>query len=88
VPEYGGEEVDTEAFLPNERIDVDTALAAYTIGSAWVNHAEDETGSIEVGKAADLAIIDRDLYSVPPTDLYKCKVDMTLVDGKVVFDRD
>jgi predicted amidohydrolase YtcJ len=45
-----------EPFLPSERIDLATALAAFTIGSAYVNHAELETGSIEVGKQADLAL--------------------------------
>ena len=50
------------AFLPDERIGLMDALAAFTMGSAYVNHQDHDTGSIEVGKAADLAVFDRDLF--------------------------
>ena len=49
-------------FLPDERIELIDALAGFTRGSAWVNHLDDEIGSIEVGKLADLAVLDRDLF--------------------------
>jgi predicted amidohydrolase YtcJ len=51
-----------EVFLPDERIALVDALAAYTAGSAYVNHLDAETGTLEVGKFADLAVLDRDLF--------------------------
>jgi len=50
-----------EPFLPDEALDVMDAFAAFTSGSAWVNHLDTETGTIEVGKAADLVVLDRDV---------------------------
>ncbi|HTG40787.1 MAG TPA: amidohydrolase, partial [Methylomirabilota bacterium] len=52
-----------EPFLPDERLTLDEAMAAFTLGSAYVNHLDDVTGSIEVGKLADLVVIDRDLFA-------------------------
>lgn len=53
-----------EPFLPEQRIALDTALAAYPAGSAWVNHLDD-TGSIVVGNLADLVVLDRDPCAGP-----------------------
>ena len=63
------EEGRRELFLPEERIDLPTALAAFTMGTAYVNHLDQVTGSIEVGKFADLAVIDRNLFAPPVGDL-------------------
>ena len=54
-------------FLPEQAIDLATSLTAYTAGSAWVNHLDGDTGTIEVGKYADLAVLDRDPFAGPPT---------------------
>ena len=54
---------DGPPFLPEERLDLAEALEAFTIGSAYVNHLDDETGSLEVGKLADLVVLDRDLFA-------------------------
>ena len=83
---YGGADGD-EPFLPSERIDLATALAAATIGSAYVNHAELETGSIEVGKRADLVVLDRNLFGQPAGEIALAQVDVTIVDGEVVHTR-
>ena len=61
----GYEEGDYDAFLPEQAIDLATSLTAYTAGSAWVNHLDDVTGTIEVGKYADLAVLDRDPFAGP-----------------------
>ena len=53
-----------EVFIPEERIDLATAIAAFTMGSAYVNHLDRLTGSIEVGKYADLAVIDQNLFDI------------------------
>jgi hypothetical protein len=71
-------------FLPAERIDLPEAIAAFTINAAYVNHLEKETGSIEVGKLADLAILDRNLFDIPASEISNAKVLVTLFEGKPV----
>ena len=73
-----------EVFLPQERIDLPTAVAAFTMGSAYVNHLDHLSGSIEVGKAADLAVADRDLFAGPAEELLEASVELTLVAGERV----
>jgi predicted amidohydrolase YtcJ len=75
-----------DPFLPKERIDLATALRAFTIGSAYVNHLDDVSGSIEVGKAADLIVLDRDPFETAPAGIAGTKVLLTLVDGRPVHD--
>ena len=82
--EYGGG--TGEPFLPHERIDLATALAGFTINSAYVNHLDDLTGSIEVGKRADLAVLDRDVFANPVEEIADASVVLTFVDGERVFD--
>jgi predicted amidohydrolase YtcJ len=77
-----------DVFLPEERIDLPTALAGFTIGSAYVNHLDEVTGSIEVGKFADLAILDRNIFAAPTNRIADAKVDATYVQGERVFARD
>ena len=73
-----------EPFLPAERVDLETAVAAFTMGSAYVNHLEGETGSITAGKRADLAVLDRDLFASPADEIGTIRVDMTFADGVMV----
>ena len=70
--------------MPEERLDLPTALAAFTMGSAYVNHLDGETGSIEVGKYADLAVIDRNLFAAPVDEIAAASVDATYVEGERV----
>ena len=74
-----------EPFLPDEAIRLDTALAAYTIGSAFALGLESETGSIEVGKLGDLVVLSHDLFALPPAKIASAKVLLTLVEGQPVF---
>jgi predicted amidohydrolase YtcJ len=73
------------AFLPDERVDLAAALTAFTAGSAFVNHLDGETGTIEAGKLADLAVLDRDLFELDPMEIASARVVMTLVEGEAVF---
>ncbi|NEA33206.1 amidohydrolase [Streptomyces sp. SID13031] len=73
-----------EAFLPEQALDLATALAAYTSGSAWVNHA-DETGRIAAGMLADLAVLDRDPFVEPVGEIGAARVVATYVEGVRVF---
>jgi predicted amidohydrolase YtcJ len=58
------------------------------MGSAYVNHLDDVTGSIEAGKLADLIVVDRDLFARPTDELAVASVDATFVEGERVFQRD
>jgi predicted amidohydrolase YtcJ len=80
-----GERATKEAFLPDERIDLSTAIHAFTMGSAYVNHLDDVTGSIEVGKEADLVVVDRNLFDLSLDELADARVQMTMVAGAPVF---
>ena len=72
-------------FEPAEALTVDEALQAYTMGSAFVNHQDDRTGSIEVGKLADLTIADRDVFDHGAGPIGDARAVMTIVGGEVVW---
>ena len=65
-----------------------TALAAYTSGSAWVNHRDHDTGSIRAGYRADLVVIDPDPFTLAASDLHQARVASTWIDGVCVHARD
>jgi len=70
-----------------ESVDLSTAVRAATIGSAYANFLEDRRGSIEVGKDADLIVLDRDLFAGnDPRDILAASVRATVVDGRVVHE--
>lgn len=72
-----------EPFLAHECLDLPAALEAFTIGSAYVNHRDVDSGSIETGKAADLVVLDRNLFD-GDAPAGEAKVLATLVDGAPV----
>ncbi len=65
-------------------IDLATAMAAYTSGSAYVNHRDDETGSIRPGYLADLVVLDPDPFSIPADQIHRATVTSTWIDGALV----
>ena len=71
-------------FIPEERIDLASAIAAFTINAAYVNSHDDRTGSIETGKLADLIVIDRNLFEIDPREISETEVLLTLFDGEPV----
>jgi len=79
--------VRADVLNESERVDLATMIAAYTIEGAWLMHHEKETGSIETGKAADIVVLDKDLFKVPPAELDAVRVDLTMLDGKPVYER-
>lgn len=79
-------EGDYETFLPEQRIDLGTSITAYTAGSAYVNHL-DECGTIEVGKLADLAVLDRDPFANSVDEIGDTRVLQTFVGGQRVYAR-
>ena len=62
------------------------AIRGFTLGSAYVNHLDDDTGSIEVGKLADLAVVDRDLFAPDAGPIGDARVLATFVGGAAVFE--
>jgi predicted amidohydrolase YtcJ len=73
-----------EPLLPEEALDLPTALSTFTAGSAWVNFLDDETGTIEPGKLADLVVLDRDVLDQGAGPIGDAKVVLTLVEGEAV----
>jgi predicted amidohydrolase YtcJ len=73
-----------EPLLPGEALDLETALAAFTAGSAWVNFLDEETGTIEPGKLADLVVLDRDVLDPGAGPIGDASVVLTLVEGEAV----
>ncbi|MEX2178556.1 MAG: gamma-glutamyltransferase [Gemmatimonadaceae bacterium] len=73
-------------WFPEERVDVETALRAYTVNNAWAAGEENLNGRIAPGLLADVVIIDRSPFDVPPADIRNLKVLTTIVGGRVVHD--
>ncbi|HEY2789895.1 MAG TPA: amidohydrolase [Gaiellales bacterium] len=75
----------SEPLLAGERLDLDAAIAAQTIGAAHACALDPVTGSIEPGKLGDLVVLDRDLHGLDPRDYLSARVLATLVEGEVVY---
>jgi predicted amidohydrolase YtcJ len=76
-----------EGWFPEERISVEEAIRAYTINNARACFEDDIRGSLEAGKLADITVFDRDLTAIPADELLRAEVVLTVVDGRVVFER-
>jgi hypothetical protein len=74
-------------WFPEQKISVEDALRAYTTGGAYAMFADRSRGSLEPGKLADLAMIDRDITRIPPEQIRDAHVLLTVVGGKVVYQR-
>lgn len=70
----------------DERVSLETMLAAYTRNGAYVMHHEHEVGTMEPGKLADLVVLERDLFAIPAREIGDVKVALTLLEGEVVYD--
>jgi predicted amidohydrolase YtcJ len=70
----------------SQRVSVLEALRLYTVNAAYQQFDEDRLGSIEEGKLADMVVLGRDILTVPPEEIIDIPVEMTLIDGKVVYD--
>ena len=70
----------------NEAIDLETAIKAFTINSAYLLDQEDKVGSIQVGKRADMIVLDQNLFEIPETQIGATHIQLTIFDGEIVFD--
>jgi predicted amidohydrolase YtcJ len=75
-------------WVPEQKITVEQALRAYTSGSAYAGFQEEEVGVLKAGMLADVVMIDRDLMRAAPETIRDARIVMTMVGGRVVFDRD
>ena len=73
-------------YYPEQRLTIDQAIAAYTIGSAYAEFAEKEKGSLQPGMLADFVVLDRDITSIPAEKILDTKVLRTVVGGKTVYE--
>ena len=73
-------------WVPEQKITVEEAVRAYTVGSAYAEFAENVKGTIAPGKLADLVILSQDIFRIDPVEIEKVKVSMTIMDGRVVYE--
>ncbi len=74
-------------WFPNERIAMAAAIEYYTLGSAYAEFADARKGSITPGKVADLVVLSHDLFTIPPAQVLKTRPVLTMVGGRIVFER-
>ncbi len=72
----------------SERLDLESLIRGYTIDAAYQLHMEGEIGSLQVGKKADLVVLDRNLFEIDPYEIHQAQVIMTVMDGEVVYERE
>ncbi len=82
------DDANPDGWVPEQKITVEEALRAYTMGGAYASFEEADKGSIEPGKLADLVVLDRDLTSIPPTEIRAATVVATIVDGRIAYKHD
>jgi predicted amidohydrolase YtcJ len=70
-------------WFPEQRLDLETSLRAYTVNNAWAEGEEASKGSLTAGKLADFVIIDRDLFRIPGSQLKDARVLLTVVGGRI-----
>ena len=73
-------------WVPEQKISVEEAVRAYTLGSAYAEFQEQVKGRLTPGKLADLVMLDRDIFAISPEEIARARVLMTIMDGRVVFE--
>jgi predicted amidohydrolase YtcJ len=72
-------------WVPEEKITVEEAMKSYTINNAYASFDESRKGSLETGKLADIVVLDRDIFAIPPVQIPQASVLYTIVGGKIVY---
>ena len=67
---------------------VEQAVYGHTMGAAYASYDERVSGSLSVGKRADMAVVDRDIFTIPPAQIKEARVVMTVLDGEIVYERE
>ena len=79
-------EAGTKEYYPEQKLTIDHAIYAYTIGAAYAEFAEEKKGQLAPGMLADFVVLDRDITKVAPPEILKTRVLRTVVGGKTVFE--
>jgi predicted amidohydrolase YtcJ len=74
-----------QGWIASQRISVAEAVHAYTVGSAFAEHQEGSKGSLEPGKLADLVVLTGDIFAIPPAEIEKVRVHLTVFNGAVIY---
>jgi predicted amidohydrolase YtcJ len=77
-----------DGWIPEQKISVADAVRAYTINNAYAAFEEAVKGSITAGKLADMVVLERDIFRIPPEEIAGVRVDITIVGGKIVYRRE
>jgi hypothetical protein len=75
-------------WIPEQKIGVEDAVRAYTLNNAYASYEESSKGSIAVGKLADLVVLERDIFRIPPEEIGSVRVDLTILGGNIVYRRE
>ncbi len=75
----------TEGWYPEQKLSVDEAVRLFTIGNAYEAFEEDIRGTLEIGKNADMTVLDRDIFEIEPHEISKVSVLKTIVGGREVY---
>ena len=73
-----------QGWIPEERVSVETALRAYTINGAYASREENQKGAIRPGLLADIIVLSQDIFTIPPMDIHKTRVDLTIFNGRII----
>jgi predicted amidohydrolase YtcJ len=76
-----------EGWIPEQKISLEEAIKGYTLNAAYAEFSEDKKGSIRQGKLADLVVLDQKLFEIPPEKIMETNVLMTVIDGKIVYQK-
>ena len=71
---------------PDQAMTLPEALKGYTIGAAYASNMEDKVGTLEAGKYADIAVIDKNLFAIPPEEIKNCRNICTVFGGEIVYE--
>jgi hypothetical protein len=83
--QYPGEPDSPVQPRASERLSVASLVRGFTLGAAYQLHMEDEIGSVEVGKKADLVVLDQNIFEIDPFTIHKTAVVITMMDGNIVY---
>ena len=75
-----------QGWIPEQKITIEEAIRAYTVGSAYAEFAENIKGTLSPGKLADMVILSQDIFRINPVEIEKTKVHLTIMDGRIVYE--
>jgi predicted amidohydrolase YtcJ len=74
-------------WMPEERLSREEMLKSFTFNAAYAAHAENDLGSLEVGKLADMVLLDKNVMTIDPTEILSTRPLLTIVGGEVIYER-